>query len=58
MTNNEKAVKRLESLDISAKVDLGSVYIFIGDITLELSEFEINFQADEYDKMVKNGYEF
>jgi hypothetical protein len=58
MTNNEKAVKRLESIDISAKVDLGSVYVFICDTTLELSEFEINFQADEYDKMFKNGHEF
>jgi hypothetical protein len=58
MSNNEKAVKRLESLDINAKIENGCVYVTIGDVSLELSDFEVFYQATEFDKMLANGYEF
>lgn len=50
MTRNEKAVAQLESMDIEAKVENDTVYVCIGDTALELAEFEINYQAKEYDK--------
>jgi len=50
MNNKEKAVARLSNIDIQAKVENDTVYVCIGDTYLELSEFEINFQAGEYDK--------
>ena len=50
MNNNQKAVAQLESMGISAKVENDTVYVFIGDVELELAEFEINYQAKEYEK--------
>jgi hypothetical protein len=58
MSYHDKAVKRLESLDISAVIENDTVYVVIGDTKLELAEFEIEYQSNEYDKMVENGYEF
>lgn len=50
MNNNEKAVARLSSIDIAAKIENDTVYVCIGDTQLELADFEINYQAGEYDK--------
>lgn len=50
LTQNEKAVSNLEGLDINAKIENDTVYVIIGDTELELSEFEIKYQADEFDK--------
>lgn len=49
MTQNEKALQNLEDIDIQAKEENGTVYVVIGDSQLELSEFEIEYQAKEYD---------
>lgn len=51
MNNKEKTVAQLLSIDIQAKVENNTVYVKIGDTSLELAEFEINYQAKEYDKM-------
>lgn len=50
LTQNEKAVSNLESLDVDTKIENDSVYVIIGSNELELSEFEIKYQADEFDK--------
>lgn len=50
MTKRQKAVFYLESIGIPAKEEFESVYVFIEDVMLEISEFEINFQADRFDK--------
>jgi hypothetical protein len=50
MTKNEKAIAMLESIDIQASIINDSVYIVIGETTLELSQFEIYFQAKRYDE--------
>jgi hypothetical protein len=50
MNKNEKAVARLSNIDIEAKVENDTVYVQIGDTSLELAEFEIDYQAKEYDK--------
>jgi len=49
LTVNQKAVKQLQGQDISAKEEHGTVYVFVGDTTLELAEFEIKYQAGMYD---------
>jgi hypothetical protein len=48
LTRNQKAVKQLESNDITAKEGNGTVYVCIQDSELELAEFEIDYQADNY----------
>jgi len=53
MTRNEKAVANLEEKDIQSKIENGTVYVIIGFSELELSEFEITFQADEFDERKK-----
>jgi len=53
MTKNDKAITRLGSLGIVAKSDNGVVYVVIGDVELELSEFEVNFQVEEYETIKK-----
>ena len=49
MTNNEKCMHELGNKDIFSKEENGTVYISIGDSYYEISEYEINFQADKYD---------
>jgi hypothetical protein len=49
MTRNEKAVANLEEKDIQAKVENDTVYVIIGFTELELSDFEIEYQANEFD---------
>jgi hypothetical protein len=48
----EFAILNLESKGITAKQENSTVYVCIGDNELELSEFEINFQASEWDKKI------
>jgi len=50
MTQNEKAVANLGSYDIAAQVIRDVVYVIIGGSHLELSDYEVGFQADVYDK--------
>lgn len=50
MTQEEKAVKNLENKGIVATEENGAVYVYIEDIMLEISEFEIQFQANEFDQ--------
>ena len=49
MSRNEKAVANLEEKDIQAKVENDTVYVIIGFTELELSDFEIEYQANEFD---------
>jgi hypothetical protein len=56
LTQNEKAVSNLESLDVDTKIENDSVYVIIGSNELELSEFEIKYQADEFDKKKEEEY--
>ena len=50
MNRNEKEIANLETLDIQAKLENYTVYVIIGDNELELSDFEIEYQANEFDK--------
>jgi hypothetical protein len=49
MTRLEKAKKNLEEKGIDCKIENDTIYVFIEDIELEISEFEINYQMDEFD---------
>ena len=49
MTRLEKAIANLEDRGITAKVEFDSVYVFIDWTELEISETEIDFQADEWE---------
>ena len=45
----ENCVNYFQSIDVSAFVDLESVYVNIGyDVTVELSKNEIVFRANQY----------
>lgn len=50
MDTNKKAVANLERKDIVASIQNDTVYVIIGDTYLELSQFEIDFQAKEWDE--------
>lgn len=50
MTQNEKAVANLESKEIAAFEDNNTVYVYVGEVPLEIAIFEIEFQANEYDR--------
>lgn len=50
MTQNEKAIEQLKSLDINAYEENDTVYVLIGEVALELSDFEIEFRAKLYDR--------
>ena len=55
----EKAVKNLSDKGIEARIDADNDTIYVsidcGFIELEISEFETNFQATEYDEKLANG---
>lgn len=48
----QKAVINLSNKGIDARIDSceNSVYISINDTELEISQFELDFQAQEYDE--------
>jgi hypothetical protein len=48
MTRLEKAKANLEEKAIDCKIENGTLYVIIESIELELSEFEITYQEDEY----------
>ena len=50
MTKNQKAIENLEEKNISALEDNGTVYVLINEVPLELAQYEIDFQAKEYDE--------
>ena len=52
MTRLEKAVANLESRDVNASIENDTVYVIIGCNSLQLSDFEIDFQAGEYEEML------
>lgn len=58
MTKNQKAVNILASKDITAKEENDTVYVFIGDVQLELAEYEITYQSNCFDEYVKENGEF
>lgn len=52
MNKFEKAILNLENKGISARLEGDdSIYVYIADTEVEISEFEINFQANEYDEL-------
>ena len=54
MTRNEKAVAQLNSKDyVSGCIENDTVYLVVEDSKFELAEFEIAFQANEYDKQLE-----
>lgn len=55
MTRLEKCVDMLSTRGISAKIENDSVYVVIDWTELELSEYEINWQANEYDILEQEG---
>ncbi|MEK6829795.1 MAG: hypothetical protein AABY15_06775 [Nanoarchaeota archaeon] len=50
MTNNKKAVAQLQGIDIDAHEENDTVYVRVGDVSLELASFEIDFRAKLYDE--------
>ena len=50
MNRLEKAVANLETRDIFAKIENNTVYVTIGWTDLELSDYEIDYQAGEWDE--------
>jgi hypothetical protein len=52
MTKNEKAIANLANKDITAVETNNTVYVVIGDVQLELAEYEINFNAREYEETI------
>lgn len=53
MRKEEKAVIILNSMDITAFEDNDTVYVVIGDTNLEIAVYEIEYQANRYDEMIK-----
>jgi hypothetical protein len=53
----EKAQDHLEQKGIDTVIENDTLYVCIGDVKLELSDFEINYQADEYDSYMIAGIE-
>lgn len=50
MKNHEKAICQLQEKDINAKFENGVVYVEINDIWIEISDFEMKYQARMYDE--------
>ncbi|MCA6372258.1 MAG: hypothetical protein IM631_12835 [Cytophagales bacterium] len=48
LTLHEKAVENLKKKGIDAKIENGVVYVVVNDTMLEISDFEIRFQSDEF----------
>lgn len=50
MTRLEKAVANLETRSVNATIENDTVYVNIGWNFLQLADFEIDFQAGEYEE--------
>lgn len=46
----EKALANLDDIGVSAFEDNNTIYVYCGEIPLEIAVYEIEFQADEYDR--------
>ena len=46
----KKAQANLEEKDIYTKIENETLYVYIGDVLLELADDEIRYQARNYDK--------
>ena len=53
MTKNEKTIANLADKDISCRETNGTVYVCINDTELELAQYEIDYQANDYDEKEK-----
>ena len=50
MDRLEKAQKNLLNKDVSTDITNDTLYVVINDTSLELADFEIDFQVKEYDR--------
>ena len=50
MNNKEKAQKQLEGIGVSTVIENDTLYVFIKDTLLELSEYEINDRSRLYNE--------
>jgi len=50
MTQNQKAILSITDKGVMAFEENGTVYIEVEETPFEISEFEKNFQAEEYDR--------
>jgi len=50
MTQNQKAILAIADKGVIAFEENGTVYIEVEETPFEISEFEKNFQAEEYDR--------
>jgi hypothetical protein len=50
MTRFQKAIANLDNNGITAFEEDGVIYVEVNEYNLEISQFEISFQADEYDR--------
>lgn len=57
MTNNEKCIAQLANADVYCKEENGLVYVYVMDMFLELSQFEVDFRADLYGEELVEEFE-
>ena len=50
MSKNQKALAQLKSINIDSKIENDTVYVFVGDVQIEIAQFEIDFRAKLYDE--------
>ncbi len=50
MTTTEKAAEQLNSCGVSTKITNDCLYVYLEDLELELSDFEIKFRAKLFDE--------
>ena len=50
MTLFEKALANLDDIGVSAFEDNDTIYVYCGETPLEIAIYEIEFQANEYDR--------
>ena len=52
MNRLQKAKSQLKSIDVSCAIETDCLYVVIGDIWLELSDFEVSYRAAMYDNEI------
>jgi hypothetical protein len=55
MNNIEKCIAWFDMMGIRAGVIVGDVFIQVLDFTVQISQSEIDYRAEEYDKEIENG---
>lgn len=53
MDRLQKALHNLEGMGIDAHIESETIYVTIQDTDLELSAFEIDYQAQSYDDSIE-----